>query len=109
LEICPIAPEYTIKDGAAPVLLAEDGRAIYDVGLGKVIRGAAQRRDIDLQLAVINGFASDGSTTVKNGHVPRAACLGFPTLNTHGYEIAHLAAIRNCAEILKEVCAGPIT
>ena len=72
LEICPIAPEYLIKDGPAPVLLAEDARGIYDVGLNESIR--------------------------------RAACLGFPTQNTHGFEIAHLDAIENCARILEEVC-----
>jgi putative aminopeptidase FrvX len=104
LEICPIAPEYLIKDGAAPVLLAEDARGIYDVGLNESIRRAAARRNIPLQLAVINGFGSDGSNAMKQGHVPRAACLGFPTQNTHGFEIAHLDAIENCARILEEVC-----
>jgi len=41
---------------------------------------------------------------MKNGHVPRAACLSFPTQNTHGYEIAHLGAIANCITILKAFC-----
>lgn len=45
---------------------------------------------------------------MKQGHVPRAACLGFPTQNTHGFEIAHLDAIENCARILEEVCNGDI-
>jgi putative aminopeptidase FrvX len=104
LEICPIAPEYPIKDGTAPVLLAEDARGIYDVALNELVRRAAARRNIPLQLAVISGFGSDGSNAMKQGHVPRAACLGFPTQNTHGFEIAHLEAIENCARILEEVC-----
>jgi putative aminopeptidase FrvX len=37
---------------------------------------------------------------MKFGHVPRAACLSFPTDNTHGYEIAHLDAIARCIDIL---------
>ena len=41
---------------------------------------------------------------MKFGHVARAACLSFPTQNTHGYEIAHLGAIANCIRILMSYC-----
>jgi putative aminopeptidase FrvX len=104
LEICPIAPEYTILDGAAPVLLAEDSHGLYDHSLNEIIRRAALREEIPLQMAVVNGFGSDGSIAMKEGHVPRAACLGFATQNTHGYELAHLGAIENCIRIVESVC-----
>jgi putative aminopeptidase FrvX len=104
LEVAPLAAEYSIVDGAAPVLLAEDSYGLYDNTLNDVIRGAAARREISLQLAVISNFGSDGSVSMKAGHVPRAACLGFPTQNTHGYEIAHLGAIENCVAVLEAVC-----
>jgi putative aminopeptidase FrvX len=52
----------------------------------------------------ISGFGSDASIAMKFGHVARAACLSFPTQNTHGFEIAHLGAIGNCARILKTYC-----
>lgn len=32
LEICPLAPEYPIDDGEAPVLLSQDGYGLYDEG-----------------------------------------------------------------------------
>src|SRR6185436_9490358 len=86
LEISPIAPEYNIVDGIAPVLLAEDSHGLYDHALNEIVRRVAAARQIPLQLAVLNGFGSDGSIVMKEGHVPQAACLGFPTLNTHGYE-----------------------
>lgn len=104
LEICPIAPEYAIVDGAAPVLLAEDSHGLYDESLNETIRRVAAHCEVPLQMAVISGFGSDGSIAMRAGHVPRAACLGFPTQNTHGYEIAHLGAIENCIEILDAVC-----
>jgi len=104
LEISPIAPEYNIVDGIAPVLLAEDSHGLYDHALNEIVRRVAAARQIPLQLAVLNGFGSDGSIVMKEGHVPRAACLGFPTLNTHGYEIAHLGAIANCVEVLDGLC-----
>lgn len=104
LEIIPLAPEYTIEGGSVPVVLAQDGYGIYDEDLTRQIRQAAEQMALPLQIATISGFGSDGSIAMKFGHVARAACLGFPTDNTHGYEIAHLGAIAHCARILKGFC-----
>ncbi|MEO1131579.1 MAG: M42 family peptidase [Cyanobacteria bacterium J06639_1] len=104
LEICPLAPEYPVDDGAAPVLLSQDSYGLYDEHLNHVMRAIAAEIDIPLQLAVLSQFGSDGSIAMKFGHVPRAACLSFPTENTHGYEIAHLGAIANCIDLLAAVC-----
>ncbi len=104
LEICPLSPEYPIDDGEAPVLLSQDGYGIYDEGLNWELRQAAKTIDVPLQLAAISGFGSDASIAMKFGHVARAACLSFPTQNTHGYEIAHLGAIANCIHLLNTYC-----
>ena len=104
LEICPLAPEYPILDSENPVLLVQDGYGVYDEGLNAQLRAAAAAADVEVQLAVISGFGSDASIAMKFGHVARAACLAFPTQNTHGFEIAHLGAIGNCAAILKAYC-----
>ncbi len=104
LEICPLAPEYPIEDGAKPVILAQDGYGIYDEGLNTQLRHAAKQLNMPVQLATISGFGSDGSIAMKLGHVARAACLAFPTQNTHGFEIAHLGAISACAELLQVFC-----
>ncbi|MEB3280322.1 MAG: M20/M25/M40 family metallo-hydrolase [Lyngbya sp.] len=106
LEICPLAPEYPVVDGEAPVLLSQDAYGIYDEGLNGELRQAAKTADIPLQLTLLSGFGSDASIAMKMGHVARGACLGFPTQNTHGYEIAHLGAILNCVKILKAYCEG---
>lgn len=104
LEICPLSEEYPIEDGEAPVLLSQDGYGMYDEALNGQLRIVAKRIGIPLQLAILNGFGSDASIAMKFGHVSRAACLSFPTQNTHGYEIAHLGAIANCIEILHAYC-----
>jgi putative aminopeptidase FrvX len=104
LEICPLAPEYPIQPGAIPVLLSQDAYGLYDEGLNADLRRAATQHDLPIQMAVISGFGSDGSIAMKFGHVSRAACLSFPTHNTHGYEIAHLGAIAHCADILEHYC-----
>jgi putative aminopeptidase FrvX len=103
LEICPLSSEYPIADGVAPVLLTQDGYGIYDEGLNQELRAAADRANVPVQLAAISGFGSDASIALKFGHVARAACLSFPTQNTHGYEIAHLGAIGNCVRILRSM------
>lgn len=104
LEICPLAVEYPIQPGEAPVLLSQDGYGIYDEGLNGQLRQVAKQTDIPLQLAAISQFGSDASIAMKSGHVPKAACLAFPTQNTHGYEIAHLGAIAHCVELLHAYC-----
>ena len=104
LEICPLSAEYPIEDGVAPVLLAQDAYGIYDENLNSEIRQAAKDADIPLQIAILSQFGSDASIAMKFGHVARAACLAFPTQNTHGFEIAHLGAIANCIDILTAYC-----
>lgn len=104
LEICPLAPEYPIVDGEMPVLLSQDGYGIYDEGLNGELQQAAKKAGVEVQFATLSGFGSDASIAMKFGHVARAACLAFPTQNTHGYEIAHLGAIANCIKVLEAYC-----
>lgn len=106
LEICPLSKEYPIVDAPAPALFSQDSYGLYDEGLNREIMSAAARSHIPLQVAAISGFGSDASIAMKFGHVARGACLAFPTENTHGYEIAHLSAIRNCFRVLKAVIAS---
>jgi len=86
------------------VLLSQDKYGIYDEDLNQQLWQAAQARQCPVQPAVISGFGSDASISMTFGHVPRAACLSFPTHNTHGFEIAHLGAIAHCIEILEQYC-----
>ncbi|MBD2342690.1 M42 family metallopeptidase [Anabaena subtropica] len=104
LEICPLSEEYPVKDGENPVLLVQDAYGIYDEGLNGELRQCAKQLNMSVQLTTLSGFGSDASIAMKFGHVGRAACLAFPTQNTHGYEIAHLGAISNCINLLKAFC-----
>ncbi|MEA5417708.1 M42 family peptidase [Spirulina sp. CCNP1310] len=100
LEICPLAREYPLVEGDRPVLLAQDSYGLYDEGLNGELMAAARGVHLPVQMGAIAGFGSDASIAMKFGHVARGACLGFPTDNTHGYEIAHLGAIDHCITIL---------
>ena len=104
LEIAPKSSEYPIVYDQAPALLSQDSYGLYDEDLNLRIVAAAKRAGTLVQHAILNQFGSDGSVSMKWGHVARAACLGFPADNTHGYEIAHLGALEACFQILLEFC-----
>lgn len=104
LEICPKSKEYPHESDQAPTLLSQDGYGLYDESLNGEIAAAARQSGIPWQHKILSQFGSDASLAMKNGHVPRAACLGFPCDNTHGYEIAHLGAIDNCRRLLLAYC-----
>jgi putative aminopeptidase FrvX len=104
LEVMPVAEQYSIKCGADPVVLAEDGVFCYDDVLLAALRSTAENSSITLQLASVSGFGSDASIAMRQGHLARGACLGFPTQNTHGFEIANLESISNCISILEAYC-----
>ncbi|BAY09730.1 M42 family metallopeptidase [Calothrix sp. NIES-2098] len=104
LEICPLSSEYPVEDGKSPVILSQDAYGMYDETLNRQLRHCAKQRDIPVQLTILSQFGSDASIAMKFGHVGRAACLAFPTQNTHGYEIAHLGAIANCIDLLTAFC-----
>ena len=41
------------------------------------------------------------------GTIARAACVCFPTENTHGYEMAHFESIINTGRMLGAYAANP--
>lgn len=104
LEICPKSVEYPVVQDQWPVLVSQDGYGLYDEGLNRRLAAVAESVGMDVQHVVLSGFGSDASIVMKNGTVPKAACLGFPTDNTHGYEIAHAAAIEACLKLLEAYC-----
>ncbi len=106
LEICPKSSEYPINQDEAPVLLSQDGYGLYDEGLNRTLVESARLVGVEVQHAVLSQFGSDGSIAMKMGHVATAACLSFPTENTHGYEIANLGAIAACIPILEHYCSN---
>lgn len=100
VEIAPVAEEYPIKMNGQPVVIFKDGIYHYNPQLSRELVIAGKRCGIECQAAVIRSFGSDASVSAKSGLNGRAACIGFPTENTHGYEISTLMAIENCVNVL---------
>ncbi|SMF94488.1 Putative aminopeptidase FrvX [Methylomagnum ishizawai] len=101
LDIAPKSSEYPIVSDRDPVLLSQDSYGMYDEALNARLKAAAREAGFAIQHAILCQFGTDASVAMKWGHVPRAACLGFPADNTHGYEIAHFGALEACFRILE--------
>ena len=52
------------------------------------------------QTICVSSFGSDASHALKYGFASKAVCVGFPTENTHGYEIASVEGMENLAKLL---------
>lgn len=104
VETAPIAEEYPIKMSAQPVVIFKDSDYHYSPELSRDLIAAGRRCGVECQRAVVRSFGCDASTSAKAGLCARAACIGFPTENTHGYEITPLTVLENCINVLSEYC-----
>lgn len=100
VEIAPVAPEYPIEMSAAPVVLYKDATLQYHKGLSDRLADICDAACGSHQRMLVRSFGSDASAVAKYGFAGRAACIAFPTQNTHGYELGHLGAMENCVKVL---------
>ncbi len=101
VEVAPVMPEYDLCNDARPVVIWADSRGPYDAALTTNIVDAARGQGIEVQATVLASFGSDAALARRMGAVARSACVGFPTENTHGYEVAHLGGMLNCGRLLE--------
>jgi len=106
IEVGPVAAEYQTVNCAHPILFYQDAMTVYHEGTNQALTEAAGRAEISVQPICAAGFASDASSVHRYGHAPQCACVGYPTENTHGYEICHLGGIENTARWLAEYLRG---
>lgn len=100
LEIGPVAEEYGLKNDERPVIWYKDRLTTYTKRFCDELAETGERLGFGAQRAVFSRGATDASTCRVYGHVGRVACLAFPGVNTHGYEVAHLDGIVNMQRLL---------
>lgn len=105
LEVAPVAAEYGLRPGRAPVLIYKDAYNVYDEVLLGRFAALAKELKLDVQYAALESFGSNASIARKVAAVGRIAALAFPTQNTHGYEMTHLDALTNLTTLLQEFVA----
>lgn len=107
VEVGPVAPEYEIAMSPAPVVLFKD-RFYYTRSVCERLCALADEAGFGHQRALLRTFGSDASIAHQAGAVGKAACIAFPTENTHGYEMAQFEAIGNCGRLLAAYLANPV-
>jgi len=107
VEVAPVAPEYDIAMTPAPVVVFKD-RFIYTRSICERLCALGDELGCGHQRTILRTFGSDASVAHQAGAIGRAACLGFPTENTHGYEMAQFEAIANCGRVLAAYLADPV-
>jgi putative aminopeptidase FrvX len=99
LDIAPVAEEYPVVLDDRPVVGYRD-LGIYHKALSDGFVRLAEELGFGAQRALFRSLGTDGSAATNHGHIGRAAYLGIPTENTHGYEISRLGAMLNLARLV---------
>ena len=105
LEIAPVAAEYGLQPGGAPVLVYRDAYNVYDEILLGHFAALAKELKLDVQYAALESYGSNASIARKVAAIGRIAALAFPGQNTHGYEMVHLDALKNLTALLRAFIA----
>lgn len=106
---CPIPPGSDIQMDSRPAAWSKDGKAHYDQRLVRKLAGAARAAGTELQMAVQGEKVfSDASAVYDCGGAARVAIIGHVRDNSHGYEVAELAAFDNLLETLVQLVKNRI-
>lgn len=105
-EIAPVAEEYSVVLDERPVVLMKDAIFMYHPALCRELIATGERLGLGSQQMLVRSFGSDTSSIVKYGYIGRAGCVGFATENTHGFEVAPVAAIENVGRLLAGYVLG---
>lgn len=91
--------QHITLDGR-PATWSRDSQIHFDQNVISDFASAAERASTQLQYAVYDRAASDASGVLQAGHAPRAATIGYPRENSHGYEICRLSVFDNLISTL---------
>jgi putative aminopeptidase FrvX len=106
VEVAPVADEYPVRLSAEPVILFKDALFHYTPSLSHALMDAAAAAGITCQSQVVRTFGSEASSSLKAGLISRGACIGYPTQNTHGYEMSSLSSLAACVTTLAKHVTG---
>jgi len=106
LEIGPVAPEYGLELDSRPIVWYRDSTATYTKSFCDELVQLGQSLGTGMQKAVYGHAGSDASCARSSGQIGRIAVLSFPTLNSHGYEVAPIDGILNMHKVLVAYLRG---
>jgi len=100
IEVAPVHSEYDIQNSEKPVVIYKDGMMVYDKRMSDRFYHLGAELGFGCQAMCVSSFGSDASYSLRYGFSGRAVCVGFPTENTHGYEMSKIEGMENLARLL---------
>jgi putative aminopeptidase FrvX len=100
LEIGPKTPEADFPIDEQPTIWVRDGYAAMEAIDGELLEGCCARLGQKPHWQYLSRGGSDASCSAARGLIARAVTLGFPTENSHGYEIMHRDAPAELSRLL---------
>lgn len=97
----PIPRGCQLEVDGRPAAWSRDARVQFDQGLLAEMAAAARRAGTGLQYASYGAAASDASAVLESGLAPRALTVGYPRLNSHGYEVCRLSVFGHLTDMLR--------
>jgi putative aminopeptidase FrvX len=107
VDIAPAAVEYGTVNSGDPIIGVRDSRGLYDGRIVDRFDELAAQCGFGIQTAVLTSYSSDSTIAKTSGSVGRAALIGYPGDNTHGYEICSWDGIVNTAQLLLAYLQDP--
>lgn len=107
IDIAPAAAEYGTVNSGDPIIGVRDARSLYDERIITRFDELAAAHGFAIQTAVLTSYASDTTIAKSTGSIARAALIGYPGDNTHGYEICAWDGIVNTARLLLAYLRDP--
>ena len=107
IDIAPAASEYGTANNGDPIIAVKDARGLYDGRVIERFESLATAGGFGIQTAVLSSYASDATIAKTSGAIGRAALIGYPGDNTHGYEICAWDGIVNTARLLLAFLEDP--
>jgi putative aminopeptidase FrvX len=100
LEIGPKTPEADFPIDAQPTIWVRDGYAAMESQDGYLLEECCAALEQTPHWQYLSRGGSDASCAAAAGLTARAVTLGFPTENSHGYEIMHRDALYELNRLL---------
>ncbi len=108
VDVAPVSPdEYGNQVDAYPSIGYRDDYAVYSKDVADLLVDHALRLDMLPGIGIFENYSSDASAVKRLGKSAKAALVGIPMENTHGYEIIHAGAIENTARLLASFLREP--
>lgn len=89
-------------------IFAKDGSTPYDFELKSQLVQLCEKHELKYNVDVIEGYGSDASGAVRQGHDIRIACIGPGVESTHHYERTHVDALENTYRLMLEHIQTPL-